>query len=75
MVGLLLLKRIYNRGDVTVMEQWLRNLYFQYLCGEAEFQWEYPYNPSDMVHFRKRFGIEDAEKIFQLTIETRKKEI
>ena len=29
MVGLLLLKRIYNLGDETVMEQWLQNPYFQ----------------------------------------------
>ncbi len=75
MVGLLLLKRIYNLGDETVMEQWLQNPYFQYFCGEAEFQWEYPCDPSDMVHFRKRIGKEGAEKIFQLTVETRKNEI
>lgn len=40
MVGLLLLKRIYNKGDETVMEQWLQNPYYQYFCGEAEFQWD-----------------------------------
>ncbi len=39
MVGLLLLKRIYNLGDETVIEQWVPNPYFQYFCGEAEFQW------------------------------------
>lgn len=75
MVGLLLLKRIYNLGDETVMEQWLQNPYFQYFCGEAEFQWEYPCDPSDMVHFRKRIGKKGAEKIFQMTVETRKNEI
>lgn len=75
MVGLLLLKRIYNLGDETVMEQWVQNPYFQYFCGEAEFQWEYPCDPSDMVHFRKRIGKEGAEKIFQMTVETRKNEI
>jgi len=75
MVGLLLLKRIYNLGDETVMEQWIQNPYFQYFCGEAEFQWEYPCDPSDMVHFRKRIGKKGAEKIFQISIETRKNEI
>ncbi|MAE08341.1 MAG: IS5/IS1182 family transposase [Bacteroidetes bacterium] len=74
-VGLLLLKRIYNLGDETVMEQWLQNPYYQYFCGESEFQWEYPCDPSDMVHFRKRIGEEGAEKIFQLSVQTRKKEI
>jgi len=75
MVGLLLLKRIYNLGDETVMEQWLQNPYFQYFCGESEFQWKPPCDPSDMVHFRKRIGKEGAEKIFQMSVETRKKEI
>ena len=75
MVGLLLLKRIYNLGDETVMAQWLQNPYFQYFCGEAEFQWDYPCDPSDLVHFRKRIGQDGAEKIFQLSVETRKDEI
>lgn len=75
MVGLLLLKRIYNLGDETVMEQWLQNPYYQYFCGEAEFQWEYPCDPSDMVHFRKRIGQKGAEKIFKESIFVRKDEI
>lgn len=75
MVGLLLLKRIYNLGDETVMEQWLQNPYYQYFCGESEFQWKYPCDPSDLVHFRKRIGKEGVEKIFQLSVETRKDEI
>lgn len=75
MVGLLLLKRIYNLGDETVMEQWLQNPYFQYFCGESEFQWKYPCDPSDLVHFRKRVGKAGIEKIFQLSVDTRKDEI
>ena len=75
MVGLLLLKRIYNLGDETVVEQWLQNPYFQYFCGESEFQWKYPCDPSDLVHFRKRVGKAGIEKIFQLSVDTRKDEI
>jgi IS5 family transposase len=75
MVGLLLLKRIYNLGDETVMEQWLQNPYYQYFCGESVFQWKYPCDPSDLVHFRKRIGEQGAEKIFQLSVDTRKDEI
>jgi len=74
-VGLLLLKRIYDLGDETVMEQWLQNPYFQYFCGESEFQWKYPCDPSDLVHFRKRIGKDGIEKIFQLSVDTRKDEI
>ena len=75
MVGLLLLKRIYNLGDETVVEQWLQNPYFQYFCGESDFQWKYPCDPSDLVHFRKRVGKAGIEKIFQLSVDTRKDEI
>jgi len=75
MVGLLLLKRIYNLGDETVMEQWLQNPYYQYFCGESVFQWKYPCDPSDLVHFRKRIGKDGVEKIFQLSVDLRKDEI
>lgn len=75
MVGLLLLKRIYNLGDETVMEQWLQNPYFQYFCGESEFQWKYPCDPSDLVHFRKRISNEGVEMIFKLSVDLRKDEI
>ncbi|NQU88389.1 MAG: transposase [Mariniphaga sp.] len=75
MVGILLLKRIYNLGDETVMAQCVQNPYFQYFCGESEFQWKPPCDPSDMVHFRKRIGKEGAEKIFGVSVNTRKEEI
>jgi len=75
MVGLLLLKRIYNLGDETVMDQWVQNPYFQYFCGESEFQWKPPCDPSDLVHFRNRIGENGSQRIFQLSVETRKDEI
>lgn len=75
MVGLLILKRIYNLGDETVMDQWVQNPYFQYFCGESEFQWKAPCDPSDLVHFRKRIGTEGAELIFKISVQSRKDEI
>jgi len=72
MVALLLLKRMYNLGDETVIERWLQDPYFQYFCGESEFQWNYPCDPSDLVHFRNRLGIEGVEKLFQLSVEIQK---
>jgi IS5 family transposase len=66
---------MYNLGDETVMGQWVQNPYFQYFCGESEFQWKPPCDPSDLVHFRNRIGEEGAKKIFQLSVETRKDEI
>jgi transposase, IS5 family len=75
MVGLLMLKRIYNLGDETVMEQWIQNPYFQYFCGESEFQWKFPCDPSDLVHFRKRIGTQGVEFVFKMSVELRKDEI
>ena len=66
MVGLMLLKIIYNLGDLGVMEQWVQNPYFQYFCGESEFQWKFPCDPSDLVHFRKRIGAEGTKLILKM---------
>jgi len=69
MIGLLLLKQMYNLGDETLMPEWVRDPYFQYFCGEVEFQWRPPCDPSDLVHFRKRIGTEGVEKLFKLSID------
>ena len=57
------------------MEQWVQNPYFQYLCGESEFQWKYPCDPSDLVHFRKRIGAEGADLIVVISDELLKDKI
>ena len=68
MISLLLLKQMYNKGDETVVEEWVHNPYWQYLSGEEVFKWEFPCDPSDLVHFRKRVGEEGIEKIFQMDL-------
>ncbi|NLJ39772.1 MAG: IS5 family transposase [Candidatus Atribacteria bacterium] len=69
MVGLIILKQLFNLSDEEVVEQWLENPYWQYFCGETVFQKKYPFDPSDFVHFRKRIGKEGAEKILKLSID------
>lgn len=68
MVGLLILKQIYNLGDETVMTEWVSNPYYQYFCGEVVFQWKFPSDPSDLVHFRHRISVEGVEKILAVSI-------
>ena len=68
MVGLLILKQLYDLGDETVMSEWVSNPYFQYFCGEVVFQWQFPCDPSDLVHFRHRIGIAGVEKILAVSI-------
>lgn len=67
MVGLLLLKQMYNFGDETVVAAWVQNPYWQYFCGMKEFQWEVPCDPSDLVYFRRRIGEDGVALIFSLT--------
>ena len=69
MVSLLILKQLYNKGDETVVEEWVQNPYWQYFSGEKEFQWKMPLEPSDFVHFRKRIGEKGAERIFKASID------
>jgi transposase, IS5 family len=68
-VGLLLLKQMYNLGDETVVQRYLENPYWQHFCGEIYFQYRYPFDPSDFVHFRHRVGKEGMEKIFKQSID------
>jgi len=67
MVGLLLLKQMFNLGDETVVPQWVQNPYWQYFCGMKDFQWDVPCDPSDLVYFRKRIGPEGVQRILEVS--------
>ncbi len=69
MVGSLMLKRIYNLGDETLVEAWKMNPYMQYFCGMVHFEHKFPCDPSDFVHFRKRIGKQGVEKIFAYSVQ------
>ena len=64
MVGCLMLKHLKNLGDETLAKAWVENPYMQYFCGMRCFEHEFPFDPSDFCHFRKRIGEEGFEKIF-----------
>lgn len=68
MVGCLLLKHLYNLGDDRIPEYWVRDVYFQYFCGCEFFEHEFPFDPSDFVHFRNRVGEEGIGKIFAYSV-------
>lgn len=69
MVSLLLLKQMYDLSDEAVVEEWVQNPYYQFLSGEQVFQWKFPCEPSDLVHFRHRLGEAGVEKLFQYSVE------
>lgn len=68
MVGSLMLKRIYNLGDETLCEAWVRDPYMPYFCGMAHFEYKFPCDPRDFIHFRKRLGESGIEKIFAFSV-------
>ena len=75
MVGMMLLKNIYNLSDEGVVARWMENPYMQYFTGEKVFQKRPPMNPIDMTKFRKRIGTIGAEKIFKISLMVNAKEI
>ena len=58
MVGMMLLKSIYNLSDEGVFARWLENPYIQYFTGEKVFQKRPPMNAKARKKFCKRAGIE-----------------
>jgi len=75
MVGMMLLKNIYNLSDEGVVARWMENPYMQYFTGEKVFQKRPPMNPIDMTKFRKRIGTIGSEKIFKISLLVNAKEI
>lgn len=75
MVGCLILKQLKNLGDETLAKGWIENPYMQYFCGMKCFEHQFPFDPSDFVHFRKRIGEEGCEKIFEYSVNLCKEEM
>ena len=69
MVGCMLLKHLYNLGDETLEDAWVMNPYMQYFCGRVFFEHEFPCDPSNFVHFRKRIGEQGIAKIFAYSVD------
>jgi IS5 family transposase len=55
-IGLLLLKHIYDLSDEGVCERWVYDPYFQHFNGFEFFQHEFPHGRSDLSHLRKELG-------------------
>jgi IS5 family transposase len=69
MIGLLLLKHIYNLSDEAIVDRWIENPYWQYFSGEKVFQIQKPFDPTEFIHFRNRIGKEGAEKLLKVSIQ------
>ena len=70
-----MLKYLYNIGDERIPEYWVRDVYFQYFCGGVFFEYKFPFDPSDFVHFRNRVGEKGIAKIFAYSVKLHGEEI
>lgn len=68
MVGLQYLKATFGESDESVVEKWVQNPYWQYFCGEKEFQHEFPIEPTSMGKWRKRIQGAGLEALLAETI-------
>ncbi|MCK5170870.1 MAG: IS5 family transposase [Bacteroidales bacterium] len=66
--GILILKRMFNESDESVLERWVENPYWQYFCGEVYFQYNLPFDRTELIKFRKRIGEEGAEHLLKTSI-------
>lgn len=64
MVSLLILKQLRNLSDESTVLACTENMYFQYFSGNKMFECKEPCTAVELVHFRKRIGVEGMEKIF-----------
>lgn len=67
-VGVLLLKRIYDESDESVLDRWAENPYWQHFCGEIYFQHDLPFDRTELIKFRNRIGEDGAEQLLKMSI-------
>lgn len=67
-VGVIMLRRMFNQSDESVLDRWVENPYWQYFCGETYFRYDYPFDRTELIKFRRRIGEEGSEKILKATV-------
>ena len=68
--GLLMLKHMEALSDERLMEAWLSNPYYQYFCGETQFQHKPPADPSSLTYWRQRLDEEGLEWILSMVLDS-----
>jgi IS5 family transposase len=73
-VGLHYLKYLYNVSDEVVVASWVENPYWQYFCGAEYFEHEFPCDPTSLVKWRRRVGVEGSEKLLKESLAAAQRE-
>jgi|GEM_PF-1872909 len=70
MVGLMLLKSLYNLSDESTVARWVESIYLQYFTGEYVFQIKPPIDSADFSRFRRLpEQVEQIKRLSEMTIE------
>jgi transposase, IS5 family len=72
-VGSLYLKSMYDLSDEEFVSRWVENPYWQYFCGEEYFRYDFPFNPSSLSKWRKRFSDEDLRNVLKVSVQSLEK--
>jgi hypothetical protein len=71
--GSLIIKEIKRLTDEETVQEIQESPYLQYFIGFREFRHQQPFDPSMMVHFRKRFTLEELNEINEIIEENMNK--
>ena len=64
-VGLHYLKYLDNVSDEEGVASWVENPYWQHFCGVEYFAHEFPCDPTSLVKWRQRVGVEGSEQLLK----------
>ena len=67
--GIVLLKRMFNESDESVLDRWIENPYWQFFCGEVYFGHDLPFDRTELIKFRRKVGDEGAEKLLKMSVQ------
>jgi len=67
-LGALIIKEKLNITDEETLQQIIENPYLQYFLGFETYRNKAPFDPSMMVHFRKRLNISDLKELNELIV-------
>jgi IS5 family transposase len=74
LVGLHYLKYLYNVSDEVVVASWVENPYWQYFCGAEYFTHALPCDPTSLVKWRQRVGVEGSEQLLKESLAAAQRE-
>lgn len=65
MIGMMILKAVFDLSDEKLFERWVYDPYFQHFTGEIYFQHVVPHERSGLSHWRGRLGADFLDALIQ----------